>query len=121
MESVIEKLPDAKDRGSVKGAFGMTSVVIVSIAAIIGLFFLGWWIKSYSVNRNAEILQDTFGRQNALVEQINDDIIDAETSGIPAGQRVAIVNQICDAASKLTGSIQLSVSAQTFVLQECPR
>lgn len=80
---------------------------------------LGWWIKGASVNKNARIQQDSYGRQNALVEQIYDDIKDAETVGIPAGQRIAIVSQICDSVGKLTGSIQLSASATAFVAKEC--
>jgi hypothetical protein len=92
--------------------------VIVSVAVLIGLFFLGWWVKEFATNRNAEILQDSYGRQNALVEQILNDISEAE-GDIPANQRIAIVDVICDAEAKLTGSIELPIRAQTFINKEC--
>jgi hypothetical protein len=92
-------------------------VLIVTLT--IGGWQLGWWLKSYGTNRDAQILQDTYGRQNALVEQIYTDMKEAEIAGIPPGQRVAIINQLCDAAAKLTGSIQLSLSAQRYVALEC--
>lgn len=104
-----------------KNASQAVAATILAIALVVGLFFLGFWIKSYSTNRDAQILQQTYGRQNALVEQILDDIKDANTPAIPAGQRIAIVDQICDAAAKLTGSIALPQSAQTFIFTECPQ
>jgi hypothetical protein len=91
---------------------------VLSLAVIIGLFFLGWWIKEYAVNRNAEIRQDSYGRQNALVEQILDDIAEAE-SNIPPAQRVAIIDGICDSEAKLTGSIELPTNAQRFIQENC--
>lgn len=85
---------------------------------VVGLFFGGWWIKEYGVNRNAQIYQDGYGRQNALVEQILDDIGEAE-GNIPANQRVAVIDGICDSAAKLTGTIQLPYSAQRFIQENC--
>ena len=93
---------------------GIILAVVLSIAVVVGLFFLGFAIKEYSTNRNAEILQDTYGRQNALVEQILDDIGEAE-GNIPSNQRVAVIDGICDSAAKLTGSIQLPINAQQFI------
>ena len=85
---------------------------------VVGLFLGGWWLKEYGVNRNAQILQDTYGRQNALVEQILDDIAEAE-GNIPANQRVAIVDLVCDSAAKLTSTIELPFSAQQFIQENC--
>lgn len=101
-------------------AVGATIAGLLLIAAIVvGGYQLGWWLKGNAADRNARINQQTYGRQNALVEQILDDIRDAETPAIPAPQRQAIVAQICDSAAKLTGSIQLPTSAQAFVAREC--
>ena len=87
-------------------------------AIVVGLFLGGWWIKEYAVNRDAQIYQDGFGRQNALIEQILDDIGEAE-GDIPANQRVAVIDGICDSAAKLTGSIQLPYNAQRFIQENC--
>lgn len=96
----------------------LAGLVLVALV-VVGGWQLGWWLKSESTDRNARIQQNTYGRQNALVEQILDDIKDAETAGIPPAQRKAIVDQVCDSAAKLTGSIQLSAGAQSFVAKEC--
>ncbi len=100
----------------VAGAF---AAVVLVVVIVIGGWQLGWWIKGASTDRNARIQQNTYGRQNALVEAVLDDIKDAETPGIPVPQRKAIVDQVCDNAAKLTGSIQLSADAASFVAKEC--
>jgi hypothetical protein len=93
--------------------------ILVMIAIVIGGWQLGWWLKSETVNRNAVILQDSYGRQNALVEQILDDVREVEAGNLPPQQVIAITSQICDSAAKLTGSIQLPQSAASFVAREC--
>jgi hypothetical protein len=101
-----------------KTTVGVILITIFTIAAIIGLFLLGWWLKEYAVNRNAEINQNTFGRQNTLVEQILDDISEAE-GNIPSNQRIAIIDGVCDSAAKLTGTIQIPFNAQRFIQENC--
>jgi len=101
----------------VVGASVLAILVVVLVA--VGGYQLHWWLRGQEVNRSAQINQQGYGRQNALVEQILDDIKDAETLGIPAGQRIAIISQICDSAGKLTGSIELPFAAQQFINQEC--
>lgn len=103
---------------TIKNVASIILVTIVSVAVIIGLFLGGWWLKEYAVNRNAEINQDTFGRQNALIEQILDDIGEAE-GNIPPNQRIAIIDGVCDSAAKLTGTIELPFNAQRFVQENC--
>jgi hypothetical protein len=93
------------------------SVLMIALLSV-GVFYLGWWIKEFAVNRNAEINQDSYGRQNALVEQILDDIGEAE-GNIPPNQRVAIIDGVCDSASKLTGTIELPFNAQQFIQENC--
>ena len=94
---------------------GLLLIVLLAI----GGWQLGWWLKDETVNRNAEILQDSFGRQNALVEQILDDVREVEAGNVPPNQVIAITSQICDSAAKLTGTIQLPQSAASFVAREC--
>jgi hypothetical protein len=96
------------------------AVTTVAIAALaVGIYLGGWWLTRDTTDRNARVLQQTYGRQNALVEQILDDIKDAETPGIPPGQRQAIINQICNAAAKLTGTIELPISTTIYITKEC--
>ena len=95
----------------------IASIVLV-VAVSVGLFFLGWWIKDYATNRNAEIRQDSYGRQDALVAQILDDIAEAE-GNIPPNQRIAVIDGICDSAAKLTGSIELPYNARAFIKENC--
>lgn len=94
--------------------------VIVTVALLVCLYLGVWWLRRDTTDREAQILQQTYGRQNALVEQILDDIEEAEDPNIPLSQRAALVDIVCDSAAKLTGSIELPNYAQTFVLQECP-
>lgn len=95
------------------------ALLIAMPLIIVGGYVGGWWLREDVVNRGAEIRQDTYGRQNALVEQILDDIREAERPGVPANQRTAIVDIVCDSAAKLTGSIELPSNAETFVNREC--
>lgn len=97
-----------------------TVAVVLAVVLILVLAYLGgWWLTRDSTDRRARVQQQTYGRQNALVEQILDDIREAEGPNVPVNQRQAVVDQICDNAAKLTGSIELSRHAQNFVNQEC--
>jgi predicted PurR-regulated permease PerM len=96
----------------------VTALVIVAVLAI-GGWMLYWFVLRESVNLRAEIRQESYGRQNALVEQILDDIEEAQEPDIPASQRIALVDIICDSAAKLTGSITLPTSAERFLEEEC--
>lgn len=99
--------------------FSVIGGLVVIVALTIGGWQLGWWLKDETVNRNAQILQDSYGRQNALVEQTLDDIREVEAGNLPPQQVIAITAQICDSAAKLTGTIQLPPSAASFVAREC--
>ena len=54
-------------------AIGVGAIVLTAGIAV-GGYQLNWWLRDQAVNRTAEINQDSYGRQNALVEQILDDI-----------------------------------------------
>ena len=92
--------------------------IALVVAIAIGGWQLKWWMRSETVNRTAQINQDSYQRQNALIEGILDDISEAQ-GNLPSAQRIAIVDQVCDSAAKLTGSIQLPASALAFIAQEC--
>lgn len=95
-------------------------IVFVVLALIVGAYIGYWWLRHDTTERSGRLRQDTYGRQNALTEAVLDDIREAETPGIPANQRQAIIDQICDNAAKLNGTIDLPSHAQNFLYQECP-
>ena len=103
-----------------KTTLAVIGVVIVVVVAAVGIYLGSWWLTRDVTDRDATVRQQTYGRQNALVEAILDDIREAEAPATPPEQRVAIVNIICDNAGKLTGSNELPRHAQTFINQECP-
>lgn len=109
------------DRGEGTAATILAVVGFVAVIALVGVggYLGGWWLTEDSVNRQARIDQDSYSRQNALVEQILDDVREAEDPNVPPAQRTAIIDQICDSAAKLTGAIDLPFSTQTFITQEC--
>lgn len=94
--------------------------VILVIALCIAAWQLNWFVAEKNQNRQAEINAKSYNRQSSLVTEIVRDIRDAETPNIPAAQRAAIVNRICDDSALLTGTIQLSISTQRFINKECP-
>lgn len=101
-------------------AIGLAVVgVVVVVALAIAGWQLNWFVKSKDVNRNAQILNNSYGRQTALVDAINKELVDAQTPGLPDGQRKAIVAQLCDNAGHLTGTITLSLVAREFIAKEC--
>lgn len=103
---------------AIRNAGALVLGLFIVVVLVVGLFLGGWWLKEYGVNRNAQINQDGYGRQNALVEQILDDIGEAEGS-IPDNQRIAVIDGVCDSAAKLTGTIQLPPNAQQFIQENC--
>jgi hypothetical protein len=104
----------------VKKPFQIIGVVVLCGVLLVGLYLGGWWLTRDTTDRSARVQQQTYGRQNALVEQILDDIEEAQDPNIPAVQRIAIVDIVCDSAAKLTGSIQLPPNAAAFITEECP-
>ena len=104
---------------AVKGIFITLGVVLTLTLVVVGIYLLGWWVTKDTVNRTAKINNDSYNRQNALVEEILADIPEALNPNLPAGQRIAITSQICDSAGKLTGSISIPFSAKTFIQEEC--
>jgi hypothetical protein len=104
-------------------------VALLTAGLSIGAWQLGWFVEEKNTERRGRIDQETYQRQNALVEAMLDDVREVRSIDISAAeapspqldaQRTAIVSQICDSAAKLNGTIDLDVSTQAFVTVECP-
>ncbi len=109
-----------RDKGSVATNV-LTGIGVVNLVVLIvvGGYLGGWWLKKDAVNRTSKINQDSYGRQNALVEAVLDDYREATDQALPPAQRQAIIIQLCDNAGKLSGSIDLPFTIQTFIDTEC--
>jgi len=103
----------------VKAALATIAALATTALLAIGGWQLGWWMQSESVNRNAQINQDSYGRQNALTEAVLRGISQLEDPNLPTVQRTALVNEVCFNAARLTGTIDLPRSAYTFIALEC--
>jgi hypothetical protein len=99
-------------------AMAALAAVVAAAVIAVGGYQLGWWLKAEATDRTAAINQSSYQRQNALVEGILDDIVEAE-GNLPPAQRTAIVAQICANAAKLTGSIELPAATTAFLAKEC--
>lgn len=104
---------------NIKTSAGVLLAVTLVIVAIVGIYLGFWWLRHDTTDRGARVQQRTYGRQNALVEQILDDIREADAPATPPQQRAAIIDIVCDSYDKLTGSIQLPPHAQSFIIKEC--
>lgn len=67
-----------KDRPTSVPLSGLTIALIAG--ALAGLFFLGWWMFEYRINREAEIRRDSFNFQVSAEEQVIN--LDAELARI---------------------------------------
>lgn len=54
----------------------LTSIigVLLCVGVIIGGWQLGWWLKSETVNRNAVILQDSYGHRQEYPQRERFDV-----------------------------------------------
>jgi len=114
-------------------ALNITVAVVVIAVLTAGLSLaawqLGWFVEEKNTERRGHIDQETYQRQNSLVEAMLDDVrevrsLDVSATEAPSpqldAQRTAIVSQICDSAAKLNGTIDLDSSTAQFVAVECP-
>ncbi len=109
-------------------------LVLVALAGIgIGMWHLGWFINKADTNKQSEIYNDSFQRQNALVSTLSKNVSDVSAIDVQIAQsdspdvkvtlkaqRKAIVSQACETAGKLTGTITIPASNQAFIAKECP-
>ncbi len=100
---------------------GLLAAAILAVAA----WQLGWFVEAKNTDRRTQVNDLSQGRQQALTSKVLRDIrtvrdIDTqEQTEAVAAQRVAIVDDICDSAGLLSGSVTLPTSAQDFINQEC--
>jgi len=110
-------------------------IIVVAVAVTVGVAIggreLGWWLKADNTNRQTKIENLSYSHQTALKDQVLNDAKDIGKidAAIPfaspeykvtlKGQRIAIVADMCDAAGSLSGTVNLSASAESLVNQEC--
>ena len=113
-----------------KAVFAVVGAVVIAAGVVIGGWQLGWWMKSYAVNRNARIFQQGYGAQSAYEEELHGLIVQidqvevqitapqtpsAEVAALQA-QKQAMVTQGCGIEQKLA---MPSAEAQQFAAAEC--
>jgi hypothetical protein len=108
---------------------GLGALVLVAGLAV-GGWQLGWWMKSYSVSRNAQIAQQSYGAQLADIQQIEQSIasinsVNVQLTTAPAtekaqlvAQKQALVNQACQFAS-LVNPGNMPSTVATFAATYC--
>lgn len=110
--------------------------IVVAVAVVglgIGMWHLGWFINKADTNKQSEIYNDSFQRQNALTATLSKNISDVSTIDVQIAQsdtpdvkvtlkaqRKAIVSQACETAGKLSGTVTIPASNQAFIAKECP-
>ena len=102
---------------------GSVGGIIVVALIIVGLFFGGWWVYQYSISRSAEIRRNQFEiqktdrdemlRQAVQIEGIdvqlaNPTLSDDQKAALK-GQRQAMVTQLCNVASSITGTVSAAI------------
>lgn len=113
---------------TLKNTFGVIGGIIIVALVLAGLFFGGWIIREYSVNRDAEIRRDQFEvqetardevlRQATQIEAVdvqlaNPTLDDAQKAALN-GQRTAMVTQLCNVAASITGGTSPAVDEAVF-------
>ena len=83
-------------------------VVVVGIA--VGGWAGGWWLKNASTNKNAQILQNSYGAQTADEQQVQNlittwDAINAQIAdpSTPSGEKSALQAQATSTATQACG------------------
>ena len=111
---------------------GAVGAVIVVVLVLAGLFFGGWALYQYNVNRDAQVQRQSYNAQKTYRDEIQNQMADVATIDVqiadPANapevgalkaQRIAVVNQICQIATNLTTS-DLNGSQVKFISVNCP-
>lgn len=105
---------------------------LVLVAALgIGLWNLGWFVEEKNVDKRTEINNRSTARQTALAEEILDKYRDirnidvqlteaADEQKAPLNaQRVAILNQACDAYYQSSGKALIPEDIVAYLEMEC--
>ena len=108
----------------------IVSALVLIALIVVGGWNLGWWMKAYSVKKNAEIYQHSYERQTALQQEMLSNIATvqqiqvqiAETSGAEQqaleAQQHAIIEQVCNDNQTLLQSSETPEIMQ-FVQNNC--
>lgn len=100
---------------------GIIVVAILSVA----VWQLGWFVEEKNVDRRTQVDNNSIGRQQALTDAVLRnvtvirDIDTQEQTPAVIAQRKAIVSATCSDYAKLTGSVTLDPSTESFLAQEC--
>lgn len=101
---------------------------MVFIGILVGGYLGGWWLREDAVNREGEIRRNQFEvqetardeviRQATGIAQIDVDLANPELSDQQRdaleGQKRAMITQLCNVASDITGSITPVVDSVLF-------
>jgi hypothetical protein len=107
-------------------------ISLLVVAGLVGLYFLGWFLKEQAVNRTSQINNDSYARQSALVEEIIDthsqvtdlDVrvagdVTAEQKTLILTQRAALVTELCAAHGQVVHINNIPANIHSFATQEC--
>lgn len=113
-------------------AWKIALIALLVVAALVGLYFLGWFLKEQAVNRTTAINNDSLARQSALVNEVTDlhtqiTDLDVTLAGELTGSqknavltnRAALVNNLCDRYGQMTDKVTISPSIDAFASKEC--
>ena len=109
----------------IKTAFTVIAAFVVVVILSVAVWQLGWFVKAKDTDRQTQVTDKSIGRQQALTSKVLRDIRTVQTMDAqgqtPAlkAQRIAIVNELCDNAALLTGSVTMPATADSFISQEC--
>ncbi len=107
-------------RAGVRGASGgllALALVVVIIGGVVLLGWqVGWWFTTQNTQRQDQVYDQSYGRQNALKDQISHNVAlvnditvqlaragsDVAITAPLAAQRHSVVNQVCVDAARVT-------------------
>ncbi|PIR98113.1 MAG: hypothetical protein COT89_01095 [Candidatus Colwellbacteria bacterium CG10_big_fil_rev_8_21_14_0_10_42_22] len=107
-----------------RSAFQIVITIVTVIAVIFGAYIGIWWLNRDVVNREAEIRRDQYEvqetardevlRQAAQIEavdvQLTNPTMTDDQKATLNGQRAAMVTQLCNVASSISGGVTAPVS-----------
>jgi hypothetical protein len=122
-----------QDRAANRRTVGMiVGGIVLAVLIVVGLYFLGWFLKEQAVNRNTAINNDSTARQSALANEVTDlhaqitdlDVtlagdLNASQKGAVLTNRAALVDNLCDRYGQMTGKVTISPNVHAFASKEC--
>lgn len=107
-------------------------IALLVVAALVGLYFLGWFLREQAVNRTSAINNDSFARQTALANEVTDlhtQITDlevtaagdltAEQKTLVLTNRAALVDNLCSKYGQMTDTVTVASDIHAFAAKEC--